>query len=91
MAIDLLGLVRAALSGPGAIDELSGSLGESAVATRSEFEAGLPAMLAAMIGKATPAAGASSLLSLFRTGSFDGSMLGDVARHMEPVERSRGA
>jgi outer membrane protein OmpA-like peptidoglycan-associated protein len=77
MAIDLMGLVKGALNND-AINKLSSNLGESPASTQKAMEAGVPALLAAMLGKLTGGGGVSSLLSLFNSGSHDGSILGNL-------------
>ncbi|MFY9644751.1 MAG: OmpA family protein [Terriglobales bacterium] len=78
MAVDILSLVKNAVASSGAIDKLSGSLGESPAATQTAFQASVPALLAAMLAKVSNGSGVSSLLSMFSSGSFDGSMLSNL-------------
>jgi outer membrane protein OmpA-like peptidoglycan-associated protein len=82
MAIDLIGLVKSAISSSGAIDKISGNLGETPAATQTALQASVPALLAAMIGKLSSESGIASLLSLFNSGSYDGSLLSNLGKSL---------
>ena len=77
MSIDLMGLAKSALSSD-VLDKLGSNLGESPDNTHKALQAGIPAVLAAMLGKLSGGGGISSLLSLFTSGSFDSGMLGNL-------------
>ncbi len=76
MSIDLMGLVKTALSSD-VLDKLGNNLGESPANTQKALQAGVPAIIASMIGKAS-GGGISSLLSLFNSGAADSGILGNL-------------
>ena len=90
MAIDLMGLVKAALNSD-TINKLSSNLGESPASTQKALDAGIPALLAGMLGKLTSGGGVSSLLSLFNSGSADGSKDGSILGNIGALAGGSGA
>ena len=78
MSMDLMSLVKTALSSE-ALDKLGSNLGESPANTQTALQAGVPALLAAMIAKLSSAGGVSSLLALFNSGSAGNNVLSDLS------------
>jgi OOP family OmpA-OmpF porin len=82
MSIDLMGLAKTALSSD-VLETLGSNLGESPANTEKALQAGIPAILAGMIGKLSGGGGVSSLLSLFNngfnTGAADSGILGNLS------------
>jgi len=73
MAIDLLGMVRGALS-PDAIGKISSTLGESPASVQKAFEAAVPTLLSGIAAK-VKSGGVGNLLSMFSSGGQSASIV----------------
>jgi outer membrane protein OmpA-like peptidoglycan-associated protein len=75
MAIDILGLVKGALT-PDAVSSVASSLGESPDGIQKAFSAGIPALLSGVMNKATSGGSElSTIMSLFSSGAANPGIL----------------
>ena len=76
MSIDLFGLAKSALGNDNILGQLAGAIGESPETTGRALDAGLPAILGGLLGKANSSGGVEDIFNAVKDN--DGSILDNV-------------